>query len=270
MTEMHEKVAQHIANALDSYLHTSVEVRLETFDQLTIKEHVAEVSPLCHVMPLASNAMFVEFENDVVFPIIELLMGGDGCEQNPARDLTEIEEEIMHDIVLLVARQCQDVWKLPEAPLTPGPRIKPAVIQQAFSMSEKAAIIRFVVECAGVSGSFRVVLATDFLNALLKQTKQNVPQKKSRVLTMAMPPLRERILECDTQVVAELAGLRVSVRNLLALQVGSVLKLHAPIRKPAVLTSGGRALFEAMPVKTGSLRAAQLVRRAQATDWIKG
>jgi flagellar motor switch protein FliM len=270
VTELHQKVGQHVAIALDSYLGASVEVKLETFDQLTIKEHVSELSPLCYVVPLASNAIFIECDNDLVFPFIDLLMGGAGSAQSESRDLSEIEEEIMRDVVLLIARQCQDVWKMPDVPLVAGPRIKATVMQQAFSMSEKAAVVRFGIECAGVTGTFRLVLTTEFLNGLLKQMKQGVPQKKPRVLTFALPPLRERILDCDTQVTTELAGLKVTVRDLVALQAGSVLKLRAPVRNPATLTAGGRSLFEAMPVRNGSQRAAQLIRRVRTTEWIKG
>lgn len=269
MTEMHEKVAQLISNALDSYLGTSVEVKLETLDQLTIKEHVGTVSPRCLVVPYAASAFFVEMDFELVFPVVDLLLGGIGSTTQVDRDLSEIEEEIMHDVVLLIARQCQIVWHMPEEGLVAEPRIKPAGMQHAFSMSEKATVLRFNVECSGVSGSFRVVLTNAFLNALLKQGKQDVPQKKARVLTFALPPLRERILDCDTEVAAELTGLRVSVRDLISLETGSVLKLRAPIRTPAMLTAGGHSLFEAVPVRNGAQRAAQLGRRVQITGWVR-
>ena len=81
-----------------------------------------------------------------------------------------------------------------------------------------------------------------------------------------MPPLRERILDCDVEVTAELPGLKVPVRDLIALQPGSVLKLHAPIRNPGMLTAGGHGLFEAAPVRIGSQRAAQLGQWVRSTD----
>lgn len=270
MTEMHERVAQLISNTLDSYLGTSIEVKLETLDQLSIKEHVADLSPRCFVVPFSSNAVFVEFDNELVFPMVELLMGGVGSGWETGRELSEIEEEIMQDVSLLIVRQCEAVWRMPDPPLVEGARIKATLMQQAFAVSEKATVLRFGMECAGVAGGFRVVLAAQLLNALLKKMKQELPLRKSRVHTFAMPPLRERILDCGVEVTAELPGVRVSVRDLIELQAGSVLKLHAPVRNPAMLTSGGCSLFEATPVKSGSLRAAQLGRRVRATEWMKG
>ena len=270
MTELHETIGQHVASELESHLGTSVEIKLETLDQLTIKEHVAEISPRCLVVPYAGAAFFVELDNELVYPIVDLLLGGLGDSKPADRDLSEIEEEIMQDVVLLIARQCRSVWQLPEEALTVEQRIKPAAMQAAFSTSEKATVLRYSVQCAGNTSSFRIVLTTEFLNLLLKQVKQDVPQKKQRVFTLSMPPLRERILDCDTAVTAELMGLRVSVRDLVGLQAGSLLKLRAPIRNPAVLTAGGHALFEAQPVRNGSQRAAQLMRRARNTDWGQG
>jgi flagellar motor switch protein FliM len=68
------------------------------------------------------------------------------------------------------------------------------------------------------------------------------------------------------QVAAELQGMRVAVKDLLALQPGSVLKLRAPVRTPGMLTAGGQGIFEATPVRNGSQKAAQLGRRI-STNW---
>lgn len=84
------------------------------------------------------------------------------------------------------------------------------------------------------------------------------------------PPIRERILDCDMEVSAELPGLKVAVRDLIALQPGSVLKLRAPINTPGMLTAGGLGIFEAVPVRKGSQKAAQLGRRAPSPDWKRG
>jgi flagellar motor switch protein FliM len=69
------------------------------------------------------------------------------------------------------------------------------------------------------------------------------------------------------EVAAELLGLKVAVKDLVGLQPGSVLKLRAPVRNPGMLTAGGFGIFEAMPVRNGSQKAAQLGRRISSTNW---
>lgn len=267
LTAIHETFAVHLAGALDTYLGTGVDVKLETLDQLPIKEHIAEIPPLCYIVPFSTNTMIVELDNELVFPMIELLMGGSGSEQGIARDLSEIEAEVMQDVVALFARQAQTIWKIPNLSLVAGARIKPALMHQSFALNEKATVLKFGIELAGTTGSFKFVFPQEFLNTLMAQIKLNQPQKKSRVSNFPAPPLRERILDCDFEIAAELPSLRVAVRDLIALQPGSVLKLRAPIRNPGMLTAGGRNMFEAVPVRNGTQRAAQLGRRVASTEW---
>ena len=266
LTAIHEVFAQNVSSALDAYLGTSFEVKLDSLDQLSIKDHIDGLPNHCYVVPFSSNSMFVEFDNDLVFPIIELLLGGAGDTGDPGRELSEIEDEIMQDIVLLIWRQAAIAWRMPDLSHDAGPRIKAAEMHQAFSMNEKATVFSFGVHLGSATGTFRLVLSTEFVNTLLKQIRLDQPQKKSRVWSFPMPPLRERILDCDVEVTAELPGLKVPVRDLIALQPGSVLKLHAPIRNPGMLTAGGHGLFEAAPVRIGSQRAAQLGQWVRSTD----
>ncbi len=78
LSAMHETFALHLTATLDNYLGTAVEVKLETVDQLPIKDHIADVPPLSYIVPFSSNTLIVELDNELVFPIIELLMGGAG------------------------------------------------------------------------------------------------------------------------------------------------------------------------------------------------
>ena len=172
----------------------------------------------------------------------------------------------MLDVVLLLWRQATMAWRIPDLSDAAGPRIKAGEMQQAFSMNEKATVLSFGVKLGSATGTFSLVLSAEFVKTLLKQLKVDQPQRKSRVRSFPMPPLRERILDCDVEVTSELPGLRVAVRDLISLQPGSVLKLHAPIRNPGMLTAGGHGLFEAAPVRIGSQRAAQLGQWVRSTD----
>jgi flagellar motor switch protein FliM len=266
LTAIHEGFAQCVSSALDAYIGTSIAVKLDGLDQLSIKDHIAGLPVHCFIVPGSANSIFVEFDNELAFPIIELLLGGSGEARDPGRELSEIEEEIMQDILLLIWRQAVSAWRTPNLELAVSPRIQASEMSQAFAVNEKATVLRFEAQIGNVTGTFRLVASAEFVTTLLKQTKIEQPQRKSRVRSFPVPPLRERILDCDVEVTAELPSLRVSVRDLIALQPGSVLKLHAPIRNPGMLTAAGHGLFEAAPVRIGSQRAAQLGRWTRSTD----
>lgn len=267
LTAIHETFARQLASALDAYLGTGLQIKLETIDQFFVKDHVKEIPPANYILPFSSNAVFVELEHGLTFPIVDLLMGGAGIVGGANRDLSEIEEEIIHDLVLLIARRAEMVWSIPNAKLIAAPRIKPFMILDCLPPDEKVIVVRFTVEIAGTTGSLRLMMNTEMFNQLINRIKRDRPGARARVRSFPMPPLRERILDCDLMLTAELPEVKVAVRDLIALQPGSVLKLRAPVRVPAVLTTAGRSLFESIPVRNGTQRAAQLGSRTAPKEW---
>lgn len=271
LTTIHETFARHVATALDAYLGTGIEVKLSGLDQRPIKEHIAAIPPLTYIVPFSLStipgATIVECDINLVFPIVDLLLGGVGHPGGGPRDLSEIDEEIMQDVIALIVRQAESIWRLPNMPLSVNRRVKSSVLHQYCPPNEKVTSVKFEVDISGTIGTFNLVFPAAFLNLIIQQFKLDQPQKKGSVRFFPRPSIRERILDCDVGVAAELQGLRVAVRDLLALLPGSVLKLRAPVRTPGMLTAGGQGIFEATPVRNGVQKAAQLGRRVSSTNW---
>ncbi len=57
--------------------------------------------------------------------------------------------------------------------------------------------------------------------------------------------------------------MRVLVKDLIGLKPGMILKMKAPVKNPGRLTVEGVDIFEALPVRNGTLKAAQLSCRSQ-------
>jgi flagellar motor switch protein FliM len=271
LTSIHETFARLLASSLDAYLGTGLEVKLSALDQLPIKDHISGIPPLTYIIPFSlstmSSTMIVECDLNLVFPIVDLLLGGTGGPGNTTRELSEIEEEIMHDVISLIVRQAESAWRLPSMSLTGNRRIKSSVLHQYCPQNEKVTCVKFEIDLSGTVGTFQLVFPTSFLNVLIQQIKQDQPPKKGSVRFFPRPSIRERILDCDMEVTAELTSLKVAVKDLVALQPGSVLKLRAPVRTPSMLTAGGQGIFEALMVRNGAQKAAQLGRRISSTNW---
>jgi flagellar motor switch protein FliM len=271
LTAIHETFARHLASALDAFLGTGVEVKLTALDQLPIKDHIAGIPSLTYIVPFSlstmPSTMIVECDVNLVFPMVDLLLGGPGGPGNSTRELSEIEEEIMHDVIMLIVRQAESAWHMPSMSMVANRRIKSSVLHQYCPPNEKVTLAKFEFDVAGTTGSFLLVFPAAFLNILIQQIKLDSPQKRGSVRYFPRPSIRERILDCDVEVASELQSLRVAVKDLIGLQPGSVLKLRAPVRTPSMLTAGGQGIFEATPVRNGSQKAAQLGRRIPSTNW---
>jgi flagellar motor switch protein FliM len=272
LTAIHETFARHLSGALDAFLGTGVEVKLTGIDQLPIKEHINRIPPLTYIIPFSlstmPSTMIVECDINLVFPMIDLLLGGSGApETGAARELSEIEEEIMLEVIRMIVQQAETAWHMASGSLIAARRVKSSVLHHYCPPNEKITLAKFEFDISGTAGSFQLVFPTAFLSILIQQIKLDSPQKRGSVRYFPRPSIRERILDCDVEVAAELQNLRVAVKDLVGLQMGSVLKLRAPVRSPGALTVGGRVIFEAAPVRNGSQKAAQLGRRIASSTW---
>jgi flagellar motor switch protein FliM len=271
LTALHETFARRVVSALDAYLGTGLAIKLNSLEQHTIQDHIAGIPPLSYIVPFSLSTMpsnvIMECDIDLVFPIIELLLGGTGTSVSGARELSEIEEEIMQDVTALIARQAENAWHIPPMSMVANRRIKSSTVQQYFPPTDKVTTAKFEMEIAGLTGMFQLVFPSAFVAVLIAQIKLDQPQRKVGVRYFPTASIRERILDCDVLVAAGVPRMKVAVRDLVALQPGCVLKLRAPVRTPGTLTAEGMEIFEAIPVRNGSQKAAQLVRRIQQTSW---
>jgi flagellar motor switch protein FliM len=267
LTVLQEAFARLLANALDAFLGTGPAIKLQTLDQLPLRDHIAEIPALSYIVPFTlgtmHSSMVMECDIDLVFPIIELLLGGTGRSANGARELSEIEEELMQEVTSVIARQAEGAWHMEPMSLVPNRRIKSSAVQQYCPPNDKVTLAKFEMEIAGITGCFQLAFPTSFVSILIAQVKQDQPQKKSGLRYFPAAGIRQRILDCDVTLAAGVPRMKVAVRDLIALQPGCVLKLRAPVRTPGTLTAEGMEIFEAIPVRNGSQKAAQLVRRIQ-------
>lgn len=273
VTSIHETFARNLATALTANLRTEVTVAVMGLDQVPLKDHMAAIPAFSYItafpLNMVSSTMALECDINLVFPMIDLLLGGNGTSAGEFRELSEIEGEIMQDLGLLIARQAAAAWEMPIDSSAGSPQIGQAALEVICPPNEKVVMAKFHIEAATFTGAFQLVFPTSLISVLIKQRKAAQPLRKGALRVFPALSLRERILDCDVVVAADLPSMRVSVRDLIALQPGYVLKLRAPVRTPGALTVEGLQIFEAVPVRNGAQKAAQVGRRVQPTSWGK-
>jgi len=261
LTSLHEKFALNVTTSLELYLGTSLHLKLLSLEQMAIVDYIGGMAANSYLLPCALNVMenncLLEMDGSLVFPIIDLLLGGAGAAWEDSRELTEIDEEIMQSVTALIVKEIESSWRTLKLSLTPGRCIKPGQIQQVFLANEKLVLLMFEMTIGDTSGSFNLVLPTSFVGFLLRHLKAAQSKKISSLRSTRNPSLRERILDCDFVV------MRVLVKDLIDLKVGMVLKMRAPVKNPGRLTVEDVEIFEALPVRNGIRKAAQLSSRSQ-------
>jgi flagellar motor switch protein FliM len=268
LTALHEKFALNVTNSLEVYLGTAIRLKMLSLEQLGLQAYIGAIAPNTYLLPCALNVMessfLIEMDIRLIFPIIDLLLGGAGTTaSDEARELTEIDEEIMEIITTLIVKEVDRSWRALNLSLTPGHCIKPAQITQIYPANEKLVLLMFEMTVGATTGSFKIVLPTSFVGFLLRHLKAAQSKKISILRHLPNPSLRERILDCQFNVAVDITRMRVLVKDLIDLKPGMILKMKAPVKNPGRLTVEGVDIFEALPVRNGTLKAAQLTCRSQ-------
>jgi flagellar motor switch protein FliM len=273
LTALHEKFAINVANSLEVYLGTSLQFKLLSLEQMAIQDYINGITSDTYLVPCALNVMESSFVMDMdmplIYPVIDLLLGGAGTPCEASRELTEIDEEIMQSITALISKQVERSWRTLNLQLAPGHCIKPTMIQQIFPVNEKLVLLMFKMTVGETSGDFKIVLPTSFVGFLLRHLKAAQSKKISSLHPLPKPSLRERMLDCDFNVAVDVVKMQVTVKDLIGLKPGTILRMKAPVKTSARITVDDVELFEALPVRNGGLKAAQLLSRSQEPAMVK-
>src|SRR5712691_9421698 len=111
-----QKFLHRVVSSLSAYLRSSVTAQLLTVDHLSYAEFLRGLpSPTCVVSvgmsPYEGNAV-LELNPSLIFPILEILLGGNG---KPAaadnREITEIEQNVLDGLFRIILQALAEAWK---------------------------------------------------------------------------------------------------------------------------------------------------------------
>ncbi len=265
LTTLHEKFALQVTNSLQVYLGAAIRLRFVSLEQKPIQDYLSELGANSFLVPCALNVLqshiLMQMDSSLVFPIIDLLLGGVGAAQEGARELTEIDEEIMETVSVVIVKEIERSWRSLNVTLAPGRALRPTAVPQVYPANEKLVLLMFELEVGEIKGSFSLVLPTSFVGFLLRHLKDSQLKKSLAFRNLPAPTMRERMLDCKFQIAADIPMMRVCVKDLVGLKAGTVLKLNTPLKTAGKLTVEHTDLFEAIPVRSGSLKAAQIALR---------
>jgi len=257
-------------NSLDVYLGTGLEVRLVTLEQLAMEDFRSKCLTAGYMLPCSikpsSNTVLLEMDNPLMFTVVDLLLGGSGAKLEVLRELTEIDEEIMEGVGLLIAQQIERVWQPIGAALSPGKCIKPSLAHRSFPPTEKVLRIQFDVSVAGMTGALHIAFQASLASNLVRNIRTDSASGKGGTVYSPLPTLEKRLLDCKFDVSGDLPNLLVSVKDLSRIAVGSVLTLSAPVAEPGKLLLEGKPYYQAVPVRQGNNKAMQLLAPVQMSE----
>ena len=273
ITHLHEGFARSLTTALGTYLRVVFSAALVSAEHLTYREFTGRIPETtylaaCKLEPMGVNGA-LQMDLKVAFPIIDLLLGGEGNDATAPREITEIEQQILESVAQIVCRELGAAWKAVELQAQFEKRLDLDGAQRLMPPSEKVLSLSFEVSLFEVRGGLNLAVPVTLSHALLRKISAQWGDRRPRSPTAWRRQLQERLLECSFPVELGVGGLSAAYGELAQMAPGGLLKLGKSATQPAALVVGGVNLFAAVPVRCGETRAAQLLA-ASDSDNITG
>ncbi|MCK5200101.1 MAG: flagellar motor switch protein FliM, partial [Spirochaetales bacterium] len=111
---MHETFARLTTTAMSAQLRSLVNVHVASVDQLTYEEFIRSIpNPttlgIINMDPLKGSAV-LEIDPAITFSIIDRLFGGKGEGTKVNRDLSDIEQSVMENIIVRILGNLREAW----------------------------------------------------------------------------------------------------------------------------------------------------------------
>jgi flagellar motor switch protein FliM len=228
---LHENYARQFSTTLTNFLRTFVEVELVSVDQLTYAEFIMSISnPSCiyvfKMEPLEGSAIF-EINPALVFFIVDRLFGGQGRPSEQNRELTLIEQSVLHRIVERGLNDLKEVWEHIGvfSPKIDGYETNPQFVQIA-PPGETVILISLEVRMQNASGLMSICFPYLLLESVIANLSgESWMSSMSTSTAETRTILENEMKELDLTLSTVIGTTSLTIRDLLQLQRGDVLCL---------------------------------------------
>jgi len=267
---LHETFTRRLAARLGGYLHTLIEARLVSVEELPYNQFLARIPKVTYwasinLVPQDAIAA-LNMDLNLAFPIIDLLLGGNGRVEIEQREVTEIEEHVIEAVASIVCQEFDATWQsLVEMKFIFGQRQNQVQILRLLPPEEKILALGFEIQLPWVYGMLNFAFPAAVASMLLRKiTEKWITQKRGRA-PEGNTSLHRLAQQFIFPVEATLSPHSMRGLEVLGLKKGQVLDLGHLIKDPILITVAGKQLFTAHPVRVRNMRGAMIEKRASAS-----
>jgi flagellar motor switch protein FliM len=266
---MHETFARLTTTALSAQLRSMAHVHVASVDQLTYEEFIRSIPTpttlaVINMDPLKGNAI-LEIDPSVTFSIIDRLFGGTGQGTKVQRDLTDIESSVMEGIIVRILANMREAWT---QVIDLRPRLGQIETNPQFAQivppSEMVVLVTLETKVGEEEGMMNFCIPYITIEPIISKLSSQFwfSSVRRSSTTQYMGVLKEKLSTVDMDVVAEIGTINLSVRDVLNLRVGDVVRLsNVRVGDPFTLSVGSKKKFLCQAGVIGKKVAVQVLKK---------
>lgn len=261
-----EAFSREVSVTLPPFLRTVIRVDLTSIDQLTYDEFILSVArptslTVINMRPLEGTAV-LELSPSVVFPIVDRVLGGKGIALPEPRELTEIENRIMHRLIVMILDSLKRSWEqLVDFRLSVVNMESDPLIVQIVAGSEMVILIGYEFHIGEAVGTMNFCIPLMVLNPILDQMAQQahfVRKMSDEEKKATKEAMRYHLMRVPLSLDMILGRATLPLDEVSRLQVGDVVQLNSDVDSPIEVNVGNVLRFLARPGRRGEYSAVQI------------
>ncbi len=263
INQLHELFARNLTNSVGGYLRIVFDVSLVSAEHLTFREFLQRIPEKtyiasCDLAPADATAV-LQLDLAIAFPIIDVMLGGEGKETQMARDITEIEEQVLEGIVRIMCRELQTSWNAIALEFKFGQRQRMMQTQRLMPPEEKNLCLSFEIKMAETRGTLNIAVPAVVSNALLRKISADFNYQRPRSPVESRLQIQKKMLKCFFPVELSMPGLHLPLQKIREIAPEDLLVFEKNASAPATVMVGEVSLCSASPVRVETRRAARVL-----------
>jgi len=200
-----------------------------------------------------------QFDLSIAFPLIDLLLGGEGKGSLEPREVTEIEEQLLECVVQIVCRQLGVAWQALGLEFQFERRQQTGNALCVMPPDDKVLILSFSINMLESRGNLQIAIPATVSATLLRKVSTDWAYRKPDGPSGLKEQVKARVLHCPVPVELGVLGIRVAAKELMTIRPGTLLVLRKAVSSPATLLVGGQPIFQAVVMRHERRRVARLI-----------
>ena len=258
--QLHENFVHNLVSSLSAYLRTYLLVNLVSVEQLSCEEFLNGLpSPTCMLsLGLRPYDGFglLELSPALVFPILEVLLGGDGKTAAVLRrEITEIEQKLLDSLFRIILNDLKAAWQA-VAPIEftiHTVETEPQFLR-VLAPTEAVVAVGIEIRIGDNVGMMNIAVPSIIAKMMRQKFDQQWSMRRTQSTEAEQTAMLARIRPSLLGLDVRLRGPRLLARDLLRLTEGDVLAFDFPVNRPLDGLLNGKLRFAGRIVEAGRKR----------------
>lgn len=254
---IHEIFARHLASYITGLTRSICEINVVSVEEHPYFEYNNALPDILMTGILDVNiikgSVLLDMSNSLTYALVERMLGGNIEDYDiPTRDFTDVELALMERIFKKLAVYFQEAWShIPNVSISLRQIETNTRFIRTIAMDEIVVVIVLGVKINNVKGMITCCIPClnlgEVIDKFNSKLSRVVQESNEEDVEYARKAILEKINDTAIEIRGILGAATITMKELLSLQVGDVIKLDQSVDSQTLVTVNGKKWFYGQP-----------------------